>query len=141
MTPTPPTASLQLINQPNHSDFRHCVPGPVGCPQLTIPNASQASLHPVQLSGGTKEEKSDEQKKNDLINEKLFKLTNFQGTKGQSGPNRQKSIDKGGDFAKIRGKKSKEKQQVHAVSQFKEESSDNSSRESTENPQRIHCCS
>ena len=48
-------------------------------------------------------EKSDEEKKNDLINEKLFKLTSFQSNKGQS-PSRQKSIDKS-ESQKVKKKK------------------------------------
>ena len=57
----------------------------------------------------SKEEKSDEEKKNDLINEKLFKLNSFQGGKGQV-PTRQKSIEKGGDGQKTKTKKVKERQ-------------------------------
>ena len=57
------------------------------------------------------EDKSDEQKKNDLINEKLFKLNSFQGSKGQA-PARQKSIEKGSETQKIKTKKLKERQSV-----------------------------
>ena len=51
------------------------------------------------------------QKKNDLINEKLFKLNSFQGSKGQA-PARQKSIEKGSETQKVKNKKLRERQSV-----------------------------
>ena len=107
VTPPPHSASLHqrhsmsnqtehMINisqtgSPSHMTFQH-----VSQP----PNQGQAST----LKG----EKSDEEKKNDLINEKLFKLNSFQGNKGQS-PSRPRSIEKG-DGQKNKIKKIKEKQ-------------------------------
>ena len=76
--------------------------------QLSI--HSNSSALGIEQNILAKDEKSDEEKKNDLINEKLFKINSFQGSKSQA-PARQKSIEKG-DGQKNKSKKIREKQQT-----------------------------
>ena len=128
------TVSIQQQLQPNlvspqhypvHSMTPTCTPPPAS-PSLqaqqlslnlmdrTALNIASQNIQPGQLSiqsnSSSTDEKSDEEKKNALINEKLFKINSFQGSKSQT-PTRQKSIDKG-EGQKNKSKKSKEKQQA-----------------------------
>ena len=111
MTPTgtPPPASPSLhaqqlsLNLMDPSTLNLTSPNI----QLGMSNVTGAGIEQSIMS---KDQKSDEEKKNDLINAKLFKMNSFQGSKSQA-PTRQKSIEKG-ESQKIKNKKLKDKQQA-----------------------------
>ena len=110
-TPTPPPASpslnLQNFNQTEHLMNSPSQVFPSSPDSIVSHSSNYQNTDQIMVSKGA-EDKSDEQKKNDLINEKLFKLNSFQGSKGQA-PARQKSIEKGSETQKIKTKKLKER--------------------------------